>query len=389
MSFSLFALFRTASQYLSFNFGAGGTGFVQTAELSPTLFSDSIGKGYLIWLGVRTQKPLLDITLTLEDPVPHTLLKGNKPYAQEWLVLLKDPVTQEAQLYNSPLFLIEQGASTLPEASLISQWKPLKNWEIEAKENLYKVGKREAKGVLQGHWGQSLSFQSSIEDLILKRLPLTLTLGFMAVLIGYPLSLPLAYVFNRSKGRGASAIKLFSLFLFSAPSVILGIGFLWLFSWQLKWFPLQALPWWQVKDAPFQVFLSLINPALSLGLPLLITNALLVSRRLEEAISQDYILFARAKGLSSFQIASRHLLKVSLAPLIVRLRGALLLLVSGSLVIENIFGVAGMGQLSLQALLNNDLMLALALAHLMGIVQIIGGFISEGVHVLCYPSSES
>jgi peptide/nickel transport system permease protein len=390
MSVSLYALFRMASQHLSFGFGSSSSGFVQATELSSPLASLSFGEGYLTWLGILPQRVPLEEDARQEEPFRYTLSQKGTPYAQQWLLILKDPLTQKEKLYHSPLFPLKEGAPTLPEASLISTWKHLANWQVERQENgFYKVWKSEYKGILQGHWGYSLSFQTPVEELMTKRLPITFLLGLMAVLIAYPLAFPFGYFLSQSKGKVAVAFKLFGLFLFSAPSVILGIWFLWLFSWQLKWLPLQALPWWGWRTDPLSVIVSLINPALSLGIPLLVTNSLMVSRRLEEVLSQDYLLFAQAKGLSSFQIATRHLLKIALAPLIVRTRNALLYLVSGSLVIETLFGVAGIGQLSLQALLNNDLTLALALAHLMGILQILGGFIAEGVLVLWYPPSES
>lgn len=386
MSFILFSLFFVANKHLKFSLNsAEGSFSIASSQVLSPLDNKSLLRGFGEWLGIIPIKEPLGITITLDSLTKKINYKEGKPFSQEWLFL-----TKEISLYEEPI-LLSSGKFPLTEninPYELKEWF-LSSWFIEEdQKEIYHIYQKSYKGILEGFLGESLTYQKPITNLIGEKLPITLLIGFLTFLFSYPLAIPLGYLLSNSKGKIGNHLKSFFYFIFSLPNILLGIFLLWFFSWKLKLFPIQTLPWWLLEEDPKSFFLSLINPILTLGIPLLITNSLTISKRLEESYYEPFLLYAKAKGLSSFQIAKTHLLKISLAPLISQSKQIFVLLISGSLVVEHIFGIAGMGNLSLNALLNSDLMLALSLALLIGTMQIIGQLTMEGIFSLCYPYSE-
>lgn len=385
MGFILYSLFFIANAHLQFSLAGGGGNFSASSDhvLTP-LDNPSLFMGFSQWLGVIPINEFLEIPISLETPIKKVnYIKGN-PKSQEWL-FLTDKINPDKKIT-----LLSSGEIPLSENKNpyeIKEWFLIDYWFVTHYEEEYNIYKKTYNGILQGFLGDSLTYQKPNITLIKEKLPITFLIGFLTFLFSYPLAIPLGYLLSRSQGKHGEHLKTFCYLIFSLPNILLGIFLLWFFSWKLKWFPLQVLPWWELEENPKNFFLSLINPILTLGIPLLITNSLNISKRLEEAYSEPFLNYAKAKGLSSFQIAKNHLTKISLAPLISQSKQVFVLLVSGSLVVEHIFGIAGMGNLSLNALLNSDLMLALALAFIIGAMQLLGQLVMEGIFTLCYPYS--
>lgn len=386
MSFLLYSLFFFANKHFRFSLaGMEGSFTISSANIPTPLDNPSLLRGFSQWIGILPIREFLETPIVLETPTKEINYKKGIPVSYEWLV-----ITNKIGTSKNTLTILSSGEipiSRMENPYEIKEWLLASHWRVESyKENEYLLYKRIYKGVLQGFLGESLTYQKSNLTLIKEKLPITFLIGLITFFLSYPLSILLGYLLSLSGGR-KKHLKSFCYLIFSLPNILLGIFLLWLFSWKLKWFPLQALPWWEIEENPKNFFYSIINPILTLSIPLLITNSLNIAKRLEESFSEPFLLYAKAKGLSPFQIAKNHLLKISLAPLISQSKQIFILLVSGSIVVEHIFGIAGMGNLSINALLNNDLMLALSLAFLIGSIQILGQLVMEGIFTLCYPYS--
>lgn len=386
-SFIVFALIWHISKRATLTLSQSGVDFSQElTQNNPFSPSHSLFKNFLIFWGIQTTDYLIYKNLIQDVPFKETIFVKNRPFSQRWLVVLKDNLNRY-KIYKSPEFLINH---SLPHYQNITHWTPIKNIQIyfDYKQKTIKGRKVSYDGLLQGNLGFSESYQKPILNLFKEYLPLTCLIGFFSAFISYGLCIPLAYLLILSPQRLSQKIYDIIIFLYSFPRMILGICLIWIFSWKLKWLPIQSLPFWEATSQPTTFFRSLILPCLTLSLPLLISNSLLIFKRLQKELSQDYILFALTKGLSLKEVLSRHLSKISLSPLIVRFKNSLLMIFSGSIITENLFGVSGLGSLSLKAILNNDISLMLAIAHLIILLKIVGQAISEGIFKIWYPTSQ-
>ncbi len=213
------------------------------------------------------------------------------------------------------------------------------------------------KGILRGDFGYSFRSRSPVSDLMLQRLPTTLYVIGSAYLISVLLAIPIGVI---------SAIRQYSIFDniattlafigFSLPTFFTGLLFILIFSVKLGWFPmiyratidepgLRGL-WMKIEQAimPITVLALFQTAALTRY-----TRASML-----ETIHQDYVRTARAKGLSELTVISRHALRNALIPVITTLGPAVAGLLTGSIVIENIFGVPGVGRDFIQSIGNRD-----------------------------------
>lgn len=199
--------------------------------------------------------------------------------------------------------------------------------------------------ILHGDFGTSIITKQPVVDSIGSRLPYTLTLTLTAflssILIGVPLGIFAAFKQNTPGDHismGAAMV------FYSTPDFWLGLMFTLVFSLTLKWLPVSGA--YEAK--------SLILPALTLGLPQVGTIARLMRAEMLEVMHDEYVLTARAKGVSEWSIMFKHVLRNAAIPVLVFLFLALPWLIGGAVVIENIFAWPGMGQLMFQAILRKD-----------------------------------
>jgi oligopeptide transport system permease protein len=167
----------------------------------------------------------------------------------------------------------------------------------------------------------------------------------------------------------------------SVPSYLFAIGLSFIFGFRLHWFPLIF-----TNASPA---LSSVLPAIALSLFVLATVSRFTRTELLEVLNSDYILFAQSKGLGSFQVIVRHALRNALVPLVTIVAPMVVILMTGSLVVEQIFSVPGVGQLLTKAVQVNDYSVTTALAFifsagyiaLMLMVDILYGIIDPRVRL--------
>lgn len=208
-----------------------------------------------------------------------------------------------------------------------------------------------------GEFGQSFSQQRPVSDILKERLPVTLRLaGFalvLSVVISVPWALLAAYRANRGFDRSSTVV---SFGLLAVPNFAMGVILLYLFA--VKWgvFPTRYEP-----DTVSSQVKSLFLPALTLALPLAATYQRLLRTDLIGTLQEDYVHMARAKGLPPRQIMTRHALRPSMFSMLTVFginTGALL---GGTLVVEQIFGVPGVGSEAAEAIIRDDVPTVLAI----------------------------
>jgi oligopeptide transport system permease protein len=161
----------------------------------------------------------------------------------------------------------------------------------------------------------------------------------------------------------------------SVPSFILATLLQYLFAMQLDWLPV----------ARWGSFAQSILPALSLGALPTAMIARLTRSNMVEVLQQDYILTAKAKGLSSFQLVYRHALRNALVPVVSYLGPLSANVLTGSFVVEKIFGIPGLGQWFVLSVTNRDYTLIMSLTIFYSAILMLSVFVVDIVYSLMDP----
>lgn len=219
-------------------------------------------------------------------------------------------------------------------------------------------------GMLRGDMGISIRLERPVSSLIAERLPVTLSLAIMAMLIALAIAFP-AGIFAAIKW--SSPLDYFILFVsqlgIAIPSFWIGILLILAFSLYLRILPTGGFVSW--GENPLGAFRHLILPATSLG----VVTAAFLTRMLRssmlEVLSQAYITTAKAKGLKRYQVILRHAIKNALIPVATLAGVQIGFLMGGSIVIEQVFALPGLGRLLLSAVYSRDIPLIQGLVMFM------------------------
>jgi len=208
-------------------------------------------------------------------------------------------------------------------------------------------------GVLQGDLGESLRMQKAVTALIAEKLPVTLELAAIAIVIALAIGIPAGIVSAIAKGTwwdyAANAVALWGL---STPNFWLGIMLILLFSVSLGWLPASGYV------SPFEDLranlAAMIMPAFVLGNAIAAVLMRHTRSAMLQVLSSDYVRTARAKGLDEHVVVLKHALRNALTPIITL--GALELgtLLSGAVLTEQVFTIPGFGKLIVDAVFNRD-----------------------------------
>lgn len=220
---------------------------------------------------------------------------------------------------------------------------------------------------LSGDLGNSFVFNQPALTLILKRMPATLELAFVALVLGLVFGIPLGvYAGLKPKSLISKSVMTFSILGFSLPTFWIGLVMVMLFSVQLGWLPASGrgdtVP---VFGVPISLFTldglsHLLLPALNLALFKISLIIRLTRAGVLETMQLDFVRFARAKGLPESRIVTVHVLKNTLIPLITVIGLELGSLIAFAVVTETIFAWPGMGKLIIDAIAVLDRPLILA-----------------------------
>ncbi len=207
--------------------------------------------------------------------------------------------------------------------------------------------------VLRGDLGQSFYFRIDVATLIGQRLEPTLALTaltvLIAVLIAVPLGVAAAWRFGGWLDR---ALMGFSVLGFSVPVFVLAYLLIWLFSLHLGWLPVQGYA--RISDGFFLFLKHLILPAFTLSVIYMALIARVTRASVLEALGEDYIRSARAKGLPELRVLVRHALANAAVPIVTVIGIGVALLIGGVVVTESVYAIPGLGRLTVDAVLARD-----------------------------------
>lgn len=212
-------------------------------------------------------------------------------------------------------------------------------------------------GAVQGQFGISYRAGVPVSQLISERLPATLELAFVSGMFALIGGLVLGvYTALRRKGFIATTIMTVSLIGVSLPTFLIGIALIWIFAVELQWLPsngrgeVVALGGWTTGFLTTSGRLSLILPAITLGLFQLTLIMRLVRSEMLEVLRTDYIKFARARGLSARTVNFGHALKNTLIPVITITGLQLGSIVAFAIITETVFQWPGVGLMFINAI---------------------------------------
>ncbi|MBK0096009.1 ABC transporter permease [Erwinia sp. S63] len=199
--------------------------------------------------------------------------------------------------------------------------------------------------MLHGDFGYSVQAGVSVSDLLISNLPATLQLAVLGFALATLLAFALAALSRLPALRLLrSLLQSVPALFISLPTFWLGIALIQLFSFQLRWIPV-------INPSPLQ---GLILPVITVAIPISAPLAQILLRSIDQISTQPFVAVARAKGASASRVLWRHVMRNALLP-VLNVAGLLLgELIAGALITETVFGLSGIGQLTQQAVNNQD-----------------------------------
>jgi peptide/nickel transport system permease protein len=209
-------------------------------------------------------------------------------------------------------------------------------------------------GALHGDLGLSYAYNSPIAPLIGERLAVTLPLTLLSMSVASAIALSAGLYAAERRGRpGDAAVMTLSQFGLAIPNFWLGVVLVLIFSVHWRLLPSGGFPGWA---DPVKALRALILPALALGLVQAAILTRVTRSALVEAMSEDFMRTARAKGLSRRAALWRHALPNAAPPILVIAGLQFSSLISGAVVVENVFVLPGLGRLIAQSIANRDVL---------------------------------
>lgn len=239
-------------------------------------------------------------------------------------------------------------------------------------------------GLVQGRMGFSFTYQVPVEQIIGQRLAVTVPLALMAIVIAIVIAIPLGiYAAARHNKPGDYGMMLFSQIGIAVPSFWLAILLTLMFAIKLGWLPSGGFPGWSAGFWP--AFKSLLLPATALGLIQAAILARITRSAVLEAYREDFVRTARAKGLSGRATLWRHVLRNALLPVVTILGLELASLLVGTIVVEQVFFLPGVGRLVFQSVSQRDLIVVKNVVLLLAALVIFVNFVVDLLYLAIDP----
>ncbi|MFV0467169.1 MAG: ABC transporter permease [Lachnospiraceae bacterium] len=231
-------------------------------------------------------------------------------------------------------------------------------------------------GLFHGEMGLSIVYHTEVSDLLLKRAICTISVTIPAFIVSLIIGITLGVITATHRGKKLdSIITSISNFLIATPTFWVGMILVFVFALKLNWLPSQGYV--SPIESPIGYIKNLIMPVTVLSLGYLASTVRQTRSSMLEVISQDYIRTARAKGLTEKKITYRHALRNALIPIITLLGNAVGMLIGGTVVIENLFNIPGVGALMLTAISNKDYLVAQNITFVVAVVVVLCNLIID------------
>lgn len=233
-----------------------------------------------------------------------------------------------------------------------------------------------AMRAVQGDLGRSLFFPEQVSALIAQRLPITLGLGALGLGAALAIGLPLGAISSlRPNGLLDRLVLAVAVLGQAMPPFWLGLLLIIFFGLQLNWLPVSGSESWR----------HLILPTAVLAIATMPTVMRLTRSGMIEALRADYVRTARAKGLNPFTVIVKHALRNALIPVIAIATVQLGALIGGSVVLETVFGIQGLGYLAWESINRADYPVVQAIVLVLGAIYCVLTFFGDLLHALLDP----
>jgi oligopeptide transport system permease protein len=263
------------------------------------------------------------------------------------------------------------------ERQLLPEVEANLNAAYHLDEPLYEQFGRYLGGLLRFDFGPSFQYRDySVTELILTGFPVSLKLGgaamLLALLVGVSAGCVAALWQNRAIDHAVMAVSMTGI---SIPSFVMAPLLILVFAVSLRWLPAGGLGG----------FRTMILPVVALALPQIAYLARLTRGSMIEVLRSNFIRTAKAQGLPAWQIVVRHALKPALLPVVSYLGPALATVITGSVVIEQIFSIPGIGRFFVSGALNRDYTLVMGVVVFYGALIIAFNFLVDLLYVWLDP----
>lgn len=248
-------------------------------------------------------------------------------------------------------------------------------------EPLYIQYMKFMQGVFHLDFGNSLKFQRPVIELIVQRLPVTLMLTVMSTLFAVIISVPVGYFSGMHKAGVFDRItNVFTLVIIALPTFWVGLMLLIFFGIYLKILPVGGL-----GEGVAGYLKSFILPAFTQSL---MTSALLirnVRNSVVDIITQDYVDFARSKGVGERDIKYRHILKNAMISTVTLLSMRMAYMLGGSVIIESVFALPGLGKLTIDSIYARDYTVVQAVVLIFAVVVMVINLLTDVLYSILDP----
>jgi peptide/nickel transport system permease protein len=225
----------------------------------------------------------------------------------------------------------------------------------------------------RGDFGSSIIADAPVRDIVSGRILPSVYLLLYSVVVALLLTVPLAVLSAIRRNRLADQlVRLLGMVSFAMPSFWLGLMLILLFGLKLRLLPVSGY-----EPTPLGLARTLALPAITVALflaPMLIRT---LRASLVEALQTEYVEAARARGFSSWRVVGKHALRNSLIPLITVLSINIGFLISGTVIVENVFQLPGLGSLLVQSVLTRDFPVIQALVFVFGVIVILTNLLAD------------
>jgi len=243
-------------------------------------------------------------------------------------------------------------------------------------------------GLVVGNMGDSYAYSSPVADLVLERLAVTVPLALMAMAITTVLALAAGvYAASRHNRLGDVGVMGLAQIGIAIPNFWFAILLILLFSVKLQWFSAGGFPGW-TEDAgggPLEAIKALLLPAIALAVVQAAILARITRSAVLEVLREDFVRTARAKGLSQRAAMWGHVLRNAMIPVVTVMGLQFAELLAGTIVVENVFYLPGLGRLIFQSISNRDLIVVRNCVMLLAAMVVIVNFVVDILYAVIDP----
>ncbi len=245
-------------------------------------------------------------------------------------------------------------------------------------------------GILQGNLGYSYEYDRTAREVLTDPMKNTVFINIFVTIFALGITIPLGIFCAVHRGsKRDTAVQVGTIVGYSIPVFITSIVFIWLFAILLGWFPVSGM---KTPGSNYTGFAKLKDELYYMALPIIVMiftslggMTRYVRASMSEALALDCIRTARAKGLVEKTVIYSHAFRNALIPIITLVIGWFIGIFSGSLVVENIFGLNGVGRIFILSLQNKDFEVALLLQMFYVVVGLLGNLVIDLAYGLADP----